>query len=269
MSPKKILVLGGTGFVGSRVLDLMLHRGWAAVSLSRRGAPKEPLPDVSDRVVSEVDWRAGDASTPGVVEKIVRESGPFDAVVHAVGALFDSTSGLGRFNRYVSGSGSVPSEGASYDGITRQTALSLLAACKEPHVARGTPFVFVSAAEAGWPEMAGGQTIERFAPDWLKRYLTAKRSVEAALLAQDRVRPVVLRPSLVWNWQKWDMLVPVALFSAASAIGVPFVKRPIRIEDLAEAAAVAAESGVDDGAKPRGMLFYEEMQDLLRSAGKR
>lgn len=42
--------------------------------------------------------------------------------------------------------------------------------------------------------------VESLAPDWLKRYLAAKRMVEAELGSCDRVKPVILRPSFIWTW---------------------------------------------------------------------
>jgi len=52
---------------------------------------------------------------------------------------------------------------------------------------------FVSAAEAGWPDVAGGEQVEKIAPDALGRYLVAKRAVEAELTRAGKegiLRPV-------------------------------------------------------------------------------
>ena len=49
-----------------------------------------------------------------------------------------------------------------------------------------------------------GDFVDRnLAPGWLKRYLAAKRTVEAALSASDAagaIRAAVFRPSLIWDW---------------------------------------------------------------------
>ena len=59
---------------------------------------------------------------------------PADAVVHAIGLLFDVQSGLTSLNAYTSASKSVPeAEGpraSTYDNITRRTALALIKALK-------------------------------------------------------------------------------------------------------------------------------------------
>jgi NADPH:quinone reductase-like Zn-dependent oxidoreductase len=84
-APKgKLLVLGGTGFVGARVTELALERGYEVVSISRRGAPAEGLPVTA--TTKGVSWRSGDAAKPEDVEKIMAEGG-FTGVIHAIGCL--------------------------------------------------------------------------------------------------------------------------------------------------------------------------------------
>ena len=57
-----------------------------------------------------------------------------DAVVHAIGLLFDVQSGLQQLNSFTSASKSVPdAEGeraSTYDNITRKTALCVIEALK-------------------------------------------------------------------------------------------------------------------------------------------
>lgn len=42
--------------------------------------------------------------------------------------------------------------------------------------------------------------VESVAPEWLKKYLTAKRQVEAELNACEQIKPVIVRPSFIWTW---------------------------------------------------------------------
>merc|ERR1712216_792265 len=122
-------------------------------------------------------------------------------------------------------------KGVTYDDLTRKTALALLAATGTD-CAPNTPMVFMSAAEAGWPNQTCGPCINRFvAPNFLKRYLIAKRAVEAELLSTDRVRGIILRPSFIWNWGKLDILLPVCLYSIFSCL--PFIDHPVRVEVVA------------------------------------
>jgi len=242
-APPRLLVLGGSGFAGARICAVALQAGWDVVSLSRRGAPE------ARAGLEAVDWRSGDATQPDAVRALLRET-PCHAVWHAVGLLFEGDS-----NRLVSGSGSVPAPGATYDLVTRQSALAAAAAAAELCVrlpgGAPPPFGFVSAAEAGW-------TFD--APvEWLQRYLIAKRAVEKELVegygAAGSLRPIILRPSLVWSESRPLALPAVAAFYAANAVGLPFVDKPVHVETLARAAV----SALGD-AEARGVMRCPEME---------
>lgn len=254
--PKKLVVLGGTGFVGSEVCKIAVDRGFAVTSLSRRG--ENPAPN--DALLSQVNFQQGDATDPATVSKVLAEA---DAVVHAVGLLFDVESGLANLSPIVSGSGSVPGSESTYDNITRRTAENAIAALKArlqlPFMSSGSiPFAFVSCAEAGWPDVALGDKVEEVAPDWLKKYLAAKRTVEGQLNgATDRLRPILYRPSLIWNWSKLDVLPVIPIFNIANALGVPFVDKTVRVETLA--AAIVA--GLEDETIA-GVQRFSEMENL-------
>ena len=224
-------------------------RGHKVTSLSRRGAPEKGG-------VDGVTYVSGDATDPSTIRALVSDC---DAVVHAVGLLFDATTpGGGILNLIVSGSKSRPGAESTYDAITRVTAFNALDACKQqnPFSAKKS-FLFVSAAEAGWPQVSGGPTVEKLAPAPLKRYLEAKRAVESRLLATPSVRPVIYRPSLIWDWKKIDVLPIIPIFNAASALGVPFVDKTIRVETLAAAIVAGVEN--QDVA---GVQRFPEMEDL-------
>jgi len=256
--PPRILVLGGTGFVGMELCRQGLALGWEIVALSRRGPPPKTL---ENNLFASVSWEKGDATQAGVIEQIIKAKGPFTAVFHAIGALFDGSSSLRSLNAIVSAAGSVVDEGVTYDDLTRKTAFALLAAA-EASCAPKTPYVFLSAAEAGWPDVTCGSFIDKFvAPNFLQRYLTAKRAVEAKLLVSDRIRGVILRPSFIWNWRKFDILPPVCIYTIFSCL--PFIDRPIRVEMLVAAAIAAIEQpGV------RGVQDSNAMRMLAASAPK-
>lgn len=203
-----------------------------------------------------------------------------DAVVHAIGLLFDVQSGLQQLNSFTSASKSVPdAEGeraSTYDNITRKTALLAIAALASkkalPYSESGLttnegtvsairrPFVFVSCAEAGWPDVRFGATVESAAPDWLQRYLAAKRAVEAELVASaDKLRHVIVRPSLIWNWKKFDVLPIIPIFNLASAIGVPFVDKTVRVETVGKSIVAAL---LDEEVS--GVQRFSEMEMLAQ-----
>merc|ERR1719453_605127 len=122
---KKLLVIGGNGFVGRQVCKYAVRSGkFSVTSLSRRGECPKP----NDPELSQVTWAAGNALDKSTVDKYVGEA---DAVVHAIGLLFDVNSGLQILNTFTSASASKPDdEESTYDNITRKTALLAIAALK-------------------------------------------------------------------------------------------------------------------------------------------
>ena len=258
VAPNSLVDLRTGGYVGREVCKRAVERGWEVASLSRRG--ENPLP--GDAALDCVEWLQGDAADSSDVQKFVKDA---DAVVHAVGLLFDVDSGLTQFSKVVSGSNSVPGEESTYDRVTRQTAFNAIDATANrlrlPFAPR-TPLAFVSCAESGWPDVSGGSFVEdKVAPEWLRRYLVAKRAVEAKLEENsDKLRPVVYRPSLIWSWGKLDVLPIIPVFNLASALGVPFVDRTIRVGTLADAivAGIAGEA--------EGIQRFAAMDELAAEA---
>ena len=159
--PMKVTVFGGTGYVGSAVCERLIKRGHEVTALSRRGV--NPKPDSKE--LSQVNWVSGDATDIKTVEGLLKES---DAAVHCIGLLFDVDSGLANLNKIVSGSGSVPGEASTYDAITRTTAFNVIQGIEKKQSSimnvmnkdKKFPFCFVSAAEAGWPDVPFGKTID-------------------------------------------------------------------------------------------------------------
>ena len=187
-------------------------------------------------------------------------------VVHCIGLLFDDASGLGNLNRFVSGSGSLPDSESTYDSITRKSAFNAIDATVDYVQEKGLvgtdfPFVFISAAEAGWPDVPGGKQVEQYlAPDWLRRYLVAKRSVEARLKEveeQSLLRPIMPRPSLVYSLDRPASYLPVGAFFVGNRIGLPFVDRPVTVQSLANAIVRSISQ-----PSVRNVLRYEQIDDL-------
>lgn len=186
--------------MGSRVCERLVNKGYDVTAISRRGENPKP----GDSALDQVTWVKGDATDAKTVKNVINNS---DAAVHAIGLLFDVDSGLANLNTIVSGSGSLPGDSSTYDNITRKTMFNIADAIEGklslPFTNEKYPLCFVSAAEAGWPEVNGGSLVEeKLAPEWLKKYLAAKRTVEERLLSSNKIRAAIYRPSLIWDWTK-------------------------------------------------------------------
>jgi hypothetical protein len=234
--PMRILVFGGTGFVGSQFVKTAAQRGHEVVALARR-APDFPLPP-------NVKYISCNAVNLEEIEKALSKETNFDACVHAIGLLFDSSSKLRDYNKFMSGSGSIPSNDATYDQITRQTAFNALSVFTKKKRSTTIPkFLFVSAAEAGWTFKAP--------VDFLERYLVAKRAVETKLLSlippsnnnnqKITIRPVIFRPSLIWSSQRPQSFLSVLPFFVGYFLRFSFVDRPVTVEALTSAMVTAIE----------------------------
>mmetsp|Transcript_6607 Transcript_6607/g.18810 ORF Transcript_6607/g.18810 Transcript_6607/m.18810 type:complete len:297 (-) Transcript_6607:1567-2457(-) len=259
---KNMVVLGGTGYVGSRVAKEAVEAGYAVTCISRRGVNPEP----NDAALSKCSWVSCDATQEQELGKVLAAADP-DVLVHAVGLLFDVDSGLKNLNLIVSGSKSVPGEKSTYDAVTRVTAENALKVLRskvnKPLMGKKVAYAFVSAAEAGWPDVPLGDKVESLAPEWLSRYLEAKRSVEGSLnaAAGSNFRPIIFRPSLIWSWGKLDVLPVIPVFNVANALGVPFVDKTVRVEDLASAIVEACS---DESVS--GVCRFKEVESLSARA---
>lgn len=244
--PLRILVLGGTGFVGSLFIQKAVHRGHEVVAVSRRGRPESWQNVSAPRV--EPKWLSADITSQQQLFSTLANEDKFDVYVHAVGVLFDSQSGLSGLNHLISGSGSSPSSNATYDLITRQTAYNAMDLILQHHAksSGGKPaMIFVSAAEAGWTA--------RCPLGFLERYLAAKRAVERRLFSlQEAMRPVIFRPSLIWSGSPLGLLpaLPFILtnYLLERVLRVKdVVDMPVTVYNLVDAMLFAAEEEAEVG----------------------
>lgn len=67
----KLLVLGGTGFLGQTICKRAVVDGYQVTSLSRRGV----LPDASSSSSNNIDYRKGDAREKETITNILNEGG--------------------------------------------------------------------------------------------------------------------------------------------------------------------------------------------------
>jgi hypothetical protein len=142
----------------------------------------------------------------------------------------------------------VPDPDSTYDTIICQTTFNAIDATLQ-YVQQNNlstsdfPFVFMLAAEAGWPNVLQGPQVEQYlAPEWLRRYLAAKRAVEAKLMDQNKpstpslsLRPIIPCLSLIYSLDRPGSNVPHGAFIVGNKIGLPFVDQPVSVQSLGNA----------------------------------
>ena len=127
---KKLVVCGGTGFLGSRICKAAAARNWAVTSLSRSGEPAWSAITSSATApawASQVSWQKADMLQPGSYGEYLENA---DAVVHSMGILLEADyksvlqgkespfSGLSRaFSAAKGGSSSNPLERKPGEGL--------------------------------------------------------------------------------------------------------------------------------------------------------
>lgn len=87
---KKLVVCGGTGFLGSRICRAAVSRNWHVVSVSRSGVPQWNTITSSATAppwASNVSWEKADILKPATYEAHLENA---DAVVHSMGILLEA-----------------------------------------------------------------------------------------------------------------------------------------------------------------------------------
>ncbi len=169
----RILVTGGTGFVGARMIPKLTESGHSVFALSRSASSDEKL-----RVLGATPIR-GDLENP---EPLSLPS--IDAVVHAAALFRFAGPRAPYFRTNVSGT------------------VALLEAAER---AGATTFIHVSAAgiimdDRGSPIRDADESAPTF-PDSFSAYLASKARGEAAVLAANKpgFRTIALRPPAIWG----------------------------------------------------------------------
>ncbi|KAF8820045.1 hypothetical protein IE077_003642 [Cardiosporidium cionae] len=237
----KILVLGGSGYVGAQICRKAVQKGLEVVSLSRHGPPKRFLDTIW---AQQVEWKQADALSEEIYPPLLENCA---GIVHSIGALFEN-----NLNRFVSGSSST-TDGRSYSIINKDTAIVPMRKALESGDSKF--FVFISAKSA---------------PPMLSAYLNAKREAEVDILsnASDTFRPIIFRPGFIFHSSR-TATIPIsmaldAVFSINNfsrehfRLSIPGLESSTSLETLSDAVIEACLN-----PSVRGILDNDDMIQLV------
>ncbi|KAK1781529.1 hypothetical protein QBC45DRAFT_404945 [Copromyces sp. CBS 386.78] len=280
---KKLIVAGGNGFLGSRICQAAVHRGWDVTSISRSGQPNWSSVSASPSAPSwsaAVSWERADIFRPA--EWIALLNGA-DYVVHSLGILLEAD-----YKGVISGRES-PLAGLrkafsprhtpnplerrpgdelrpptnpnqlTYEMMNRDSAILL---AKEAANKGVKGFGFVSAA--------GG------APVLPSRYISTKREAEDVIAREfPEMKSVFFRPGFMFDSSR-PVTMPLAAATMAGSIfnGVTggvlssFLgsagTKPLKADLVAEAVV----EGLDDAAV-KGAVEVPELERLANKGWRR
>nr|CCC91552.1 conserved hypothetical protein [Trypanosoma congolense IL3000] len=263
MHSRKLLVFGGTGYVGSAIVRKALQRGWRVVSATRGGVPTpgSPLHDISavthQNHEDALGQGSGDRATqsPRPLEFVSLDAGSRSQVFEFMEDHLDATAVISCVGvltrdhieaRRVCGDANVNIAAALYEKASAVRRMVLISA--EPPGRYASIFL-----KSRWA---------------LKGYFLGKEIAERAVLENLGDRGAVLRPGFI-HGTRYQALgvgcVPVPLWLIGSPLEMAFrplhcgglLAPPISVEVVAEAALRAAES-----LGPCLQLDYYGMQQI-------
>jgi nucleoside-diphosphate-sugar epimerase len=244
---KKVLVTGGTGFIGSHVAELLLSRGYSVTCLVRDPQNLRWLSGLNIEVMT------GDCLLKETLEPAVKDA---SFVIHA--------AGLTKAKR-----------AREYYEVNQIGTQNILEACMR-HNPGLEKFVFISSLAAAGPSREGKPVTAQDAPCPVSDYGKSKLSAEHEVLKyKDRFPVVILRPSAVYGPRDRDMYELFRWASRGITLEIRGKEKFLNfcyVGDLVQAIALTLERQVSSGniyfvAEDRP-YSWSEFRETLLTTGK-
>ena len=244
MKTQNVLVIGGSGFIGSHVVSLLAARGINVLVPTRRRERAKHL-----ILLPTVDVVEADINAPGVLDDLVRGC---DAVINLVGVLHSRPAGVASDggNRY----------GQDFFLAHVELAQRIVSACRAAGVRR---VLHMSALGAS-----------RDAPS---EYLRSKGAGEEAALAADDLAVTVFRPSVVFGPDDrfLNLFATLAALTPALLLASPDARfQPVYVGDVAQAMVQSLDDSDAAGKRfdlcgPCEYTLRELVEYVCRATGRR
>lgn len=247
MDAKRVLVTGGTGFIGSHLTELLLKKGHSVACLVRDPGSPRWLAGLDAETVT------GDCSRPETLANAVKGA---SIVVHAAGLT------KARHPR-------------DYYKVNQGGTRNILDACMR-HNPGIEKFILISSQAAAGPSPDGKPVRVGDAPHPVSDYGRSKLLAEEETLAyQNRFPVVILRPTSVYGPRDTDFFELFRWASRGVTLGLGGGERFLNfcyVGDLVSAIALAVEKQTRSGsiyfvAEGRPYSWSEFRQTLLMTGG--
>ncbi|KAI8336736.1 hypothetical protein BC941DRAFT_427955 [Chlamydoabsidia padenii] len=223
---RKLLIVGGSGFLGQSMCKAAAQKGWQTISLSRHGEPETFTKQGKPAWANEVEWARGDSLDPDSYKHLLKD---VTNVVHTVGIILESDykkvvndptvlgalCGASKVLKEVVG---MTDRGnpldpnkqvvGTYESINRDTAITL--AKQVATIPTMESFVYISAAD--------------IFPLINPRYITSKRQAERYLFSRPEFKSIILRPGFMYNEQRAAAIPIARAIQVANTVTQPFAK---------------------------------------------
>ncbi|CDO91742.1 unnamed protein product [Kluyveromyces dobzhanskii CBS 2104] len=190
---RKLVVLGGTGFLGKRICEAAIEANFQVVALSRSGKATS-----SEPWAKEVEWKSCDIFDPETYAPVLRNA---TDVVHSLGILLESENykkqingafwkgpqlSIGKFGRNPLEPTTPKKSTFTYDMMNRYSATLLADTYMKVNGGQAQTFSYVS-ADKGFPLIPSG-------------YINSKRQAEEHILQyKKQIRPIIMRPGFMFD----------------------------------------------------------------------
>lgn len=199
----KVVVFGGSGFLGKRICQEAVEKGHQVISLSRSGKAPQPQSVQDKNWINEVNWITADVFSPNTYQQHLKGS---PNVVHSMGILLENENYKGNVRKPLSFSldmktwlpDFIPSPlqkkdpNFTYERMNKQSALIVANALTKgidpstTAVKDRPSFTYIS-ADKGFPLIPSG-------------YIDSKREAEKELTKLEHlIRPILVRPGFMFD----------------------------------------------------------------------